>query len=244
MATTAINMISSSLRLIGALAAGEQIALEDAADALVTFQQMVDSWNADRLAIFSTDSQDFPLVAGKQSYTMGLGGDFNVARPARIDNMSAIIMDNPDTPVEIPMNMFTVEEWQQQVPVKNVQSNFPQICYDDGGFPFRTLSMWPQPNQTTNLVRIYSWEALSSPIAYTTPIAFPPGYAEAFRFNLAVRLAPEYGRSLDPAIATVAAQSLGRVKSMNVPDIFLRSDLLSTADGYNWSSDMFGNPFQ
>lgn len=244
MATTAISLISSSLRLIGALAAGEEIALDDAADALVTFQQMIDSWNADRLAIFTTGSQDFPLVAGQQEYTMGLGGDFNVPRPARIENMSAILMDNPDTPVEIPMNLFTVEQWQQEVPVKNVQSNFPQICYDDGGFPLRTLNMWPQPNQTVNLVRIYSWQALSSPAAYNTPIAFPPGYAQAFRFNLAVLLCPEYSKPLDPATALTASQSLARIKSMNMPDLYLRSDLLSTSDGYNWSADMFGNPFQ
>src|SRR6185437_2153429 len=100
--------------------------------------------------------------------------------------MSAILQTIPGNPVEVPLAMFTVDEWQTEIPVKVVDSSFPQICYDDGGFPFRKLNFWPIPTVQPNSVRIYSWQALSQPASLQTTIAFPPGYAEAFRFNLAV----------------------------------------------------------
>lgn len=242
MPTTAADILSSALRLIGVLAAGEQMAPDDSKDALMVFQQMVDSWNADRLAIFTTRSDDFPFVLGKQAYTLGTEGDFDMPRPARIDAMSAILLNNPDNPVEVPMDLWTVEDWQTKLPVKNVSSSFPQLCYDDGGFPLRTLNFWPIPNQA-NSIRIYSWQALSAPAAYNTTIAFPPGYAEAFRYNLAVRLAAEYGRDVKAAVATIATESLARVKTMNAPELELRSDLLPGPGGYNWKADMFGIPY-
>lgn len=242
---TAADILSSALRLIGVLAAGEQMGPEDSADALMVFQQMIDGWNADRLAIFTTGINDFPFVEGKQSYTLGTGGDFNMVRPARIDAMSAILMQNPANPIEIPMTLFTAEEWQTQIPVKVVTGTFPLICYPDGNFPLNTLNFWPIPQQQPVNARIYSWTPLSAPATYNTTIAFPPGYAEAFRYGLAVRLSAEYGQpQVSPTVATIAVDSLARLKSMNAPVLDLRSDLVLGPDAYNWSAILFGNPYQ
>ena len=237
-----MQLIMSSLRLIGVLASGEQPSTSEANDALAVFNDLLDAWNADRLAIFTTSSQDFPFTLSQQSYTMGPGGDFNVARPARIDNMSAILLNNPDNPIEEPINLFSVEEWQQEVPVKQVFGSFPQICYDDGGYPLRTLSFWPIPN-VENAVRIYSWQALAQAANLATSIAFPPGYSQAFRFNLAIQLAPEYAIQPPAVVAAVANESLARLKTMNAPDVDLRSDLLPSPSMYNWSASEFNNPY-
>ena len=242
MATLASDIINSALRLIGVLASGEQPDISESNDALVVFDQMVDSWNADRLAIFTTSSNDFPFVIGQQSYTLGSGANFNMTRPARIDAMSAILLTNPDNPIEVPISMVSVDDWQQKVPVKSVDGSFPLICYDDGGFPNRTLNYWPIPLQANN-VRIYSWQPLSAPSSLATTIAFPPGYLEAFRYNLAVRLSAEFAAPLPAAVQALAIESLGRVKSMNAPDLELQSDLLPSPTGYNWRADMFGIPY-
>jgi hypothetical protein len=244
MSYTALSLINSSLRLIGVLAGGEQSNGDDASDALQVLSDMIDSWNIDRLAIFTTSSQDFPFVLGQQTYTMGPGGNFDTARPARIDGMSTILLQpNPANPIEVPLTMYSVQQWQDQVPVKVVDGTFPQICYDDGGFPLRTLNFWPIPSEQQNDVRIYSWQALAAPPAFGTTIAFPPGYAEAFRFNLAVRLAPEYAAPISPIVQTTAIESLARLKTINAPDMSMQSDLMPQPSGYNWSADMFGNPY-
>lgn len=242
MPQTAFDVITSALRLVGVLAAGEQPDEPDANDCLQVFNDMIDAWNAERNAIFTTQTQDFPFVAGQQSYTMGPGGDFDTQRPARIDAMSAILLYNASNPVEVPMSLYTVDQWQNDVPVKQVNGNFPQLCYDDGGFPLRTLNMWPIPIDQPNVVRIYSWQALAAQ-TLTSQVTFPPGYAQALRYNLAVLLGEEYNHSASQIVVGIAIQSKARIKSMNAPDLLLQSDLIPQPAGYNYKADLFGIPW-
>lgn len=239
---SAFDIITSALRLIGVLADGEQPSDVVANIGLSVFNDMLDAWNAERQAIFTTRSDDFPFVLGQQSYTLGTGGNFNIPRPARIDSMSAILLDNPANPIEVPMAMYTVEDWQNEIPVKVVSGSFPQICYDDGGFPLRTLNFWPIPTNQSNKVRIYGWQALAAQTMLSL-VTFPPGYAEAIRYNLAARLSAEFATSAPPLVLTLAVQGLARIKTMNAPELGLRSDLIPYPAGYNYKADMFGIPF-
>jgi hypothetical protein len=237
---TALDVIKSSLRLIGAFSSGETLDVGEANDALDVLNDMIDSWNTDRLAIFTTRIDTFPFILGQQDYTLGTGGDFDMPRPAQIDAMSSILLTNPDNPVEVPIVMLTVDQWQTQVPVKNVDGTFPLQVYDDGGFPFRKLSFWPIPSQQPSSARIYSWQGLNQPATLATVIAFPPGYPEAFRYNLAIRLAPEYERPVPPSVQQIAVESLARLKTINAPDLNLQSDLMPWPAGYNYRADLFG----
>jgi hypothetical protein len=261
-AVTAMDLITSALRLIGVLASGEQPDISDANDCLMVLNQMLDGWNADGLAIFTTTADDYALISGKQAYTLGPGGDFDTNRPAQINSMSVILLSNPSNPIEIPIAMYSVDDWQNKIPVKKVNGSFPQICYDDGGFPLRTLSVWPIPQQANSL-RVYSWQPLGLAISQQTltinhtdgsitnqavlpplqmALSFPPGYAEAFRYNLAVRLSAEFAATLPPIVQAIAVGSLARLKTMNAPDLQLRSDLAGNG-GYNYKADMFGIPY-
>lgn len=238
---TAFDIICSALRLAQVLAADETPTDAEANLGLAVFNGMLDSWNAQRLAVFTTRSDDFPFVNGKQTYTLGTGGDFDMARPARIDCMSAILLANPSNPIEQPLVMFSVDEWQN-IPVKNVQGTFPTLCYDTGDFPLRQLNFWPIP-QSGNSVRIYSWQALTEPTLLTDDVTFPPGYGEAFRYQLAVRMAPEFGTTVSATVASLAIQSFATVKSMNVPEIEMQSDLVPDS-GVNYQAFMFGLPYR
>ena len=236
--TTAFGIITSALRLVGVLADGENPTDDTANQGLSVFNDMLDGWNSERLAIYTTRSDDFPLVLNKQTYTMGPGGDFNIPRPARIDSMSAILLTNPGNPIEVPMVLWSVEEWQY-IPIKNVAGNFPLGCYDDGGFPLRALNMWPIPTQQQNSVRIYSWQPLPAQ-TLNSAVSFPPGYAEAFRYNMAVRLGAEFDSPASPTVIQLAIQSYARVKSINAPEVSMRSDLVPEYAGYNYRADLFG----
>lgn len=239
---TANDLVNRTLRQLNVTAAGESATIDESNDALKTLIEMIDSWNADRLAIYTTGSHDFPFTIGKQAYTLGSGGDFNMTRPARIDSMSAILTQNQANPIEVPMAMYTIDQWQNQIPVKEVSSSFPQICYDDGSFPLRILNFWGIPSQQ-NSVRIYSWQPLILPTSLQATIILPAGYAEAFRTNLAVRLASEFNATLRPEVSAIAVESLARIKTMNAPTLELRSDLVSNPAGWNYKADMFGIPY-
>lgn len=237
---TALDIITSALRLAGVLAASEHPTDEDANDCLAVLNDMADSWNAERLAIFTTSATDFVLTPGKQSYTLGPGtADFVMTRPAQIDSMSSILTTVPTNPVEIPIPMWSVDEWQTKFPVKNVNSSFPLGCYDDGGFPLRTLNFWPIPQQA-NSVRVYSWQPLGA-AALGDTVSYPPGYAEAIRYNLAVRLCAEFAEPVSATVQDMAIKSLARIKTMNAPDLTLKSDLAgSSTTGQRARADLFG----
>lgn len=215
---SALDFVSGALRLLNVLASGEQPQASEAQDALVALNQMVDSWNNDRLAIYTFKIEDFPFVAGQQSYTMGKGGNFNTDRPVRIERCSLIILNNPANPLELSMHYTEDESEWQDIQLKNVPSTYPLFCYDQGDFPRRTLNFWPKPLEAHNF-RVYSWEALSYFADLTTLYSFPPGYAEAIRYNLAIRIADEYGAPIGSSTALMAVQSFAKIKSFNVTPI-------------------------
>lgn len=236
---TAFDVISSALKLTGILADGETPAIDIANICLGVFNDMIDGWNAESTAIFTTQINDFPFVLNQQSYTLGTGGDFDIPRPAKIDGMSSILLNDPSNPVEVPIDMYTVDQWQNQVPVKIVTGTFPLICYDSGDFPLRVLNFWPIPVTQPNNFRLYSWQALAAQ-TLAAQVSFPPGYAEAIRYNLAVRVGEEFNHSASQLVVALALQSLARVKTMNAPDLRLQSDLIPVPAGYNYKADLFG----
>ena len=232
-----VDLIASSLRLIGVLASGETPSGQEQLDGLLILQQMMDSWQAERLNIYTININEFPLVPGTQTYTLGTGGTLNMARPAKIERMSVVWLANPAQPLELPLDMVTDGGWQA-VPIKLISSTLPTIVYDDGAFPFRNLSFWPIPTIVDN-VRIYSWSPLTT-FDLVTDITFPPGYLKAIRYALAVDLAPEFGSAVPQEVAAQAILEKAKLKSMNAPLIesFCDPAIVNPRSlKYNWISD-------
>ena len=76
MSTTAGDQINAALRLIGQLAEGETPSAATSQDALAALNQMLDSWNTDRLLVYTTQTQVFSWPAGQATRTIGPTGDF------------------------------------------------------------------------------------------------------------------------------------------------------------------------
>jgi hypothetical protein len=243
---TANEIIARSLRLINVLGSGEQPTGPEAQDALVTLNQMLDSWSTQRMEIFTVQRLGpFPLISGQQAYTVGPGGDINIPRPPYIQRYGILDIDNPAQPLELPLEPLTAEEWAG-IPVKNIQSALPLKVFDDRGFPYRTLYFWCVPNVQVQFV-IYAWIALTAFPDLNTDIEFPPGYAKAIAFNLAVDLAPEYGSEPSQVVLSQAASSLAAIQSINPQDLVLRCDpaVTSPLQGiYNWITDNYGRSYR
>lgn len=239
---SALDIIKAALRLIQVIDPLETPDSATAQDGLFALNQMVDSWNAQRLAIFTTARQLFNLNAGQQTYLMGQSGttDFNVPRPAKIEYMSVINLNNPVQPLELPLDYITEGQWRE-IPVKNIASALPQQVWDDQGFPNRTLNYWPVPNVPLQTA-IYTWTALTQFQDLTTLYTFPPAYAKALRYNLAIDLAAEFtSGNINPLVEQQAIASFAVVQSMNAPLLDLKTDpaLWTTEHSlYNWITDM------
>ena len=235
----ALQIISAAMRNTNALASGETPTSAESQDCLDLLNLMMDAWSAERLMVFTITMKEFTLVPGKQTYTLGSGGDFDFPRPAKIYRAGIVWLANPAQPLEIPLDMYSDDQWAE-VPIKNIQSTIPQIVYNDGAFPFMNLSFWCVPTVADN-VRLYMWTLLTSFADLTTDYTFPPGYAEAIQYNLAVRIAANNIGFLNQATAALAVSAIARVKNINLPTIEMKTDPFLTTNGkhYDWRSDTY-----
>lgn len=240
--TSAAEFSAQALRLLGVIDPEEQLRPRELDNCWAALNQMVDAWQADGYMIYTREIRDFPLSA-KKSYTMGPGGDFDIDRPPDIGNQVSILMlANPLQPLEYVIPIYTTQDWQEKVPVKDIVSNLPVLIYDDGGFPQRTLTLWPIPQDNLN-IRFYLPKLLQRFAGRNTRYAFPPGYAECIKYNLAVRVAPEFQTSASAEVALMAMNSLAVVKSSNPDDTQLRCDITrSSMTGAQMRAELFGIP--
>lgn len=230
---TGRDLITASLKLLGALAPGESLEASEASDGLAAANRMLDSWSNESLVIFDKVREEFVLTAGKQSYTMGTGGDFNTSRPMAIEE--ALLRVTTVTPIiELPMDVLTVEEWEL-IRIKALQSTYPLYLYAEPSYPLATINIYPNPTAANSVV-LYSRKPLSQIATLDTALSLPQGYEEALTYNLAIRLAPEYGRAVPDVVGGIAAESKAAIKRTNHRSRFLRVDrsLESKPDFFNW----------
>ena len=123
---TVLDLLRESSIMIGSLAAGEDLGPAESEYALSKLNQMVDMWAADRLAIHRRQRVGpFAITANTQSYTIGPSGTWDTARPVWIDGAGIIQTPSASQPVEVPMNVFTQDEYKR-VGVKNTPSALPR----------------------------------------------------------------------------------------------------------------------
>lgn len=242
---TANDLITRALHTIGVLASGETATGNEMNDSLVILNNMIDSWATERLTIYTVARTEFNLSSGTQDYTIGAGGTFNIVRPLWIVAAS-IITDSTaaaDQKIELPIEQaMTTREWQQ-VTLKGLQSTYPLGFYYDHNWTagLATISVWPIPNVANVQLVLYTPTALTAFADLTTAYTFPPGYEEAMRYQVALRLAPEFGANLSPDVRLLASDTFANIKRANINDDQLGMDpaLLAKGGRYDWRTDRY-----
>ena len=214
MTTTAGDQITRALRLLGVLAEGETPTADMSQDALVTMQQMLDSWNTERLSVFSTQDQTFLWPVGEIMRTLGPTGDFVGNRPVLLDD--ATYYRDPQTNVSYGVKFINQQQYDG-IAVKTVTSTYPQVLFINMTFPDVTMYIYPKPTQTLEW-HFISVEELSQPATLATELHFPPGYMRAFTYNLAMEIAPEFGVEPSPQVQRIAMTSKRNLKRVNNPN--------------------------
>lgn len=209
---TAGDQINRALRLLGVLAEGETPSASESRDALVALNQMLDSWDTERLAVFATTTQTFTWPAGQASRTLGPTGDFAGTRPVLLDTSTYFVVNGISYPVQ-----FINDDQYNAIPVKTVTSTLPEVLYVNPTYPDTTLTLYPVPSQDIEF-HFVSVTPLSQPVTLTTELAFPPGYLRAFAYNLALEIAPEFGVQPSQDVRRVAVTSKRNLKRINNPN--------------------------
>lgn len=214
MATTAYDQIVAALRLIGQLAEGETPSADTANDALNAMNQMIDSWNTERLAVFSTQDQVFTWPAGTRNQTLGPTGDFVGNRPVQLDD--ATYFRDASTNVSYGIK-FINQQMYDGIAVKTVTSTYPQVMFTNMTFPDIEMYVYPVPMRDLEF-HFISVEELSQPATLATSLTFPPGYLRAFKYNLACEIANEFGVEPPMTVQRIAMYSKRNLKRINNPD--------------------------
>jgi hypothetical protein len=231
MSTTAGDQINRALRLLGVLAEGETSSAAVMQDSLTALNQMIESWNTERLSVFSTQDQVFSWPASVLSRTLGPTGDFVGNRPILLDD--ATYFRDPGTNVSFGIKLINQQQYNG-IAVKTVTSTYPQVLWVNMTYPNIEMYIYPVPTRLLEW-HFISVEELTQPATLSTVLSFPPGYLRAFVYNLAMEIAPEFGVEPSPQVVRIAMTSKRNLKRINNPDdvMSLPYSLVATRQRYN-----------
>lgn len=193
---------------------------EQVTEAFNILNESLEGYGAERLLIYNIARIQETLTPGVQDYPIGTGapapGFGDMARPSRIENASLLYIEgNTSQPIEIPMIELTVAEWQQTIPLKNVQSTVSYNYWYETVFPYGILHLWPLP-QISQPVILYLWQTISQFVTPSDPVNLPVPYKEFIIYDLAMKLNevwPEY--NMKPESIERARDYKHRVKMLN-----------------------------
>jgi hypothetical protein len=225
---TGRDLLTASLRLINAVAPGESIEAQEATDGLASMNRMLSSWSIEGLVINAVTAESpLTLTPGDATVTLGSGGDIT-ARPVEI--VRAVIRSGT---TDYPLSLLTATEYAD-LSQKSLQSNYPVALYDDGGYPLRTLTLYPVPSAAYSLV-LFTKRALTA-LTLNDAVSLPDGYERAIVYNGALELAPEYGKAASAEVVKAAMESKAAIKLVNGKAPNLRCDSGLLSGGAGWST--------
>lgn len=214
-------------------------------------QELIDSWNLEDLTILTTSRHVFNLVANQggpdNPYTLGPGGDFDTLTAARpVEILQANLVLQTVTPsVEIPLSIYTDDTWQSSA-IKDLTNPQPTSLYFNPTSPLAQIILWPIPNTSQNTLALYYGDLTPAFTAnLSAPYICPPGYAKAFRLNLALAMCPFFFINADRVamIEKKAIEALDSVKASNLKIADLTVDPAYTSNvhsTYNLITDEGG----
>ena len=138
-------------------------------------------------------------------YTVGIGGDVDTPAPAEIRSANGTI------------NQLSQAEYLAG------ESGF----YYNPSKPFGILSVRGIAIENLQIVP-------TTQLAASNDIALPDGYEEALTYALAIRIAPEFGKSVSPEVAEIAARSMSSLKRFNAARKQTPADLSDIRSVQTW----------
>lgn len=215
------TLILRSLRLIGEKPRGGTLTSNEQTECLASFNAMLEGWSIERAMCYQITQESFSLSSSVGSYTIGSGATFNTTRPTKIVD-PCFIRDSSN--LDSPLQLIDATAYGRIVQ-KTIDGTYPGYLFYDQGYDssgYGTIRLYPEPQASLTLF-INSWKQLASVSTISAQVSLPPGYERALVYNYAIE---EAGGYIDvPAeVIKVAKESKAAVKSLNLPDAFMKLD--------------------
>jgi hypothetical protein len=200
------DLIHSSFRLIGAIAAGETLETNELNDAFVSLNQMIGVWNTEGPSVYARKQALIPVAANNSVYALS-------ERPIHIDSASLATSN-----IDCPLDIVDAVGWEA-IQEKNATAVIAQKLYCDYLYPTATVRIWPVP-RVGGTLELWIYAAILSFQTVNDVIDLPPGYEIALRYNFAVAVLPEYPRSqADPSLPAQAQMYKASLSQLNAGNV-------------------------
>ena len=205
------DLVTSSLRLINAIATNETPSANEMADAILVLNDLLESLSTEDITVFSTSDATYSLTANTATYTVGPTGTWVGVRP--IEVLYAYTRVNG---VDFPCKVTTDVGEYNSISVKTAGSTMPMIALYNAEFPNGQISLWPVPSAAGATFTLTHTDALPQVVNSATTINLPPGYSKMLRYLLGVELATEYGIRVSPEMRAAAGEAKANVQRKNL----------------------------
>lgn len=216
--STAGDLIAHSLRAAGIIGVGQTAGAEDINTGLDVLRMIIAEWQRRRWLVW--DEQEVVLTStGATSYTIGTGGDFDVARPDRIENAFVRILgignNTGSSQVDLPLSIIAAKEDYVQIAIKNLVT-IPEAVFYDSAYPMGSLYFWPVPPAAVYELHVNIKRPLPTYASLTNTLDLPPEYTQALVWSMAVRLQMEYGLPARQDMVMAMRQSMNVLRMANL----------------------------
>lgn len=218
---TVREICTDILEELNVVGAGETPSATDLEFCRKRVNRWIDSLALENLALLYMPRTVEPLVAGTLTYTVGTGGDIDIARPDRIE-AAGIILDNSvdaSEQVEIPIEVLTDQQWQN-VRIKQLASPLPLAIYYDRNAAavtgYALIYPYPVPDVGTTSLVLYTLQRLSSFADLNTDLTLAPGYELFIATNALRHVASAFGKGVTGDQDAAARDARLKLKRSNV----------------------------
>jgi len=234
--TTVLAIGRSALGLTNAIGTDQTLTADEAATVLEVFNDTLESWSIDDLAVYNSANTTYNTIANQGTYTIGSGGDFNGERPIFIGEPAYITYQT----VSYQITEITQEQYNA-IAIKTQPNILPQWFLYVNDFPLGRITLWPVPSQVLP-VTFSIGAALTAATSVGQTVTYPKGYAEGFVYDLAVKLVDKPGKHMRdyPDILKLRDEIKGSIKRANNTPAILRFDPQLLGDNYYFN---YGNGF-
>jgi len=139
---TVRSILQDALEQIKVYAPGVALGAADGARGQSLLNQMLDEWSNESLTCYANLEQNFPLQAGINSYTIGVGAVINQVRPLEIIKGpgAAYLVDTNGN--RFGMDVIEQDQWNQ-IPLLTESSDLPYILFYDPQSPYGIINIYP-----------------------------------------------------------------------------------------------------
>jgi len=233
--TTFAQICTRAAKSIRYLGRNETMTAQDANDALISFNAMLDSWSNETLLSYVVLERSFTLVINQGQYTIGTTGSPNINATRPLDITQAYVQDSGG-------NNFLLNikprDWWNQIGNRGatITSQIPTDLFYDPQYPLGVINIFPLPLIAYTVFYDSTQDQVDGTNLGDT-ISMPPGYERAYETNLAIELiASGFPAMLDDksmaTLAENARQSKANIKRTNMKEVIANYDAYITSKSY------------